>query len=303
MPTIDDFRRRALSMIRKGQPEVLWPLPGLHFGNLLYIWMQAAIRQKRGASARVLDVAAADGWYEEFPRSRQELVVPKNEVRFRFNRILGTFQIMGKDHAAEDIDWFCQRYLLPEPGFQRFAESARERGLDQDSTVTVNVRRGDYYSVPEHRAKYGFDVRGFVMAALERQRSHAPFSKVFIISDGIDWCQEQLVPALKEQGLDVGYDTSKDGARDFAHLGWANRLILANSTFSYWGGYMATARTADSHVVAPAFHARAWNAGRSFHLHPAWDVVDGFFDVHDSTPLEPGDQRLDDPTQPRNDGN
>ncbi|MDT1904142.1 hypothetical protein FPK34_25985, partial [Acinetobacter baumannii] len=59
-----------------------------------------------------------------------------------------------------------------------------------DATV-VNVRRGDYYSVPEHRAKYGMDIRGYLSAALRALGAPAD-SPVVLGSDDPAWCVENL---------------------------------------------------------------------------------------------------------------
>ncbi len=60
-----------------------------------------------------------------------------------------------------------------------------------------------------------------------------------------------------------------------AMLSNAPRLILANSTFSYWGGYLSSWRFGSpARVVAPWFHIRTDLGGAAWQLDPRWSVVE-----------------------------
>lgn len=247
-------------------------------GNLLYFWLRAMIHQDAGEDCKVLNVGAAEEWKEEFPHLFASLGVSRRELHLTDRRERGAgYQEFGVDYTAAEVERFCRRFLLSSPGITRYRALATDLELLQEDSVTINVRRGDYYSNPEYEQTYGFDVRGFVHEAVRRQFDHGPFSRVFLISDDVEWCEENLGEGLASRGVSVNSMRTRDPMRDLSLLAHSPRLILANSTFSYWGGYMSMALNPEAHVAVPLFHARAWNRGRSFHLDPRWDAVDGFF--------------------------
>lgn len=269
-------KAHILSLVRRGPRTVLWTKPIFRIGNLFYLWLQAMKRIENGDDCRVLITDAAQPWACEFPRLFEELCISRRDVRLTDRRELGTFQGLGADYSVEDIEAFTRRYILSSPGLRRFEASAVGHGLGQPETVTVNVRRGDYYSVLEYRQRYGFDVQGYVQAAIRIHRATHPVRRVFFVSDDVDWCHAVLTPPLARQGIEVSSVSGANPMRDFAHLALSTRLVLANSTFSYWGGYVAGVRDAEADIVAPWFHARDWLDGKSFHLHPRWQLVEGF---------------------------
>lgn len=272
----------ALVRVRRDQRIVYWPRPVMRFGNLLYLWLQADIQQRAGRDARVLLVDGFRGWEDAFPEAFGALCLAPEAVRFLDRRELGTFQGFGTHYGADDMTHFVRRYLLPSPGLTGFRAVAEQGGLVGASTIVVNVRRGDYYSVPEYRERYGFDVRGYCLAAVREQLEWRHAERVMFISDDVEWCLEGLGDEVGRLGLAVDAQADRDPQRDFASLCWSDRLILANSTFSYWGGYVSTVRAGESGlVVAPWFHARDWLGGKSFHLHPRWRIIEGFHDAED----------------------
>lgn len=280
-----DVAGRVLAAVRKGQPTVLWPTPGLGFGNLLYFWMQADIRRASGEETWVLETPKGEPWQRDFPEVFETFGIARKDIPFRYRRELGSYQDFSNDYTDKQLASFIERYVLPAEGLSRFRKQL-EKSACERAQVVINVRRGDYYSVPKFQERYGFDVRGYVIEAVDRHLARNEIASALLISDDTLWCQTQLGPALVSRGIDVEYPDGVDPMRDFATLAFADNLILANSTFSYWGGYVATVRNPSAVVVAPWFHGRAWNEGKSFHLHPSWEIVEGFHHVHDSPPLE-----------------
>ena len=152
---------------------------------------------------------------------------------------------------------------------------ARRDEVDPQSLV-VNVRRGDYYSVPSLRGRYSFDVPAYIDVALDAAvRGAGPVDRIHVVSDDVDWCLDRLDGRLRRRAATVEYrpptSTPQD---DFRAIATSSRIIGTNSTFSYWAGYVSTfLHGDDSQVVVPAFHARHMNAGRAYQLDPAWEVV------------------------------
>ncbi len=262
----------ALSSLRRGPGTVEFPSPNARVGNLLYLWLHAWRRQSAGEDWRVLITPATEPWIPELERVARELLVSRRDVRMTDRRMSGAYQAMGHHYSAAELEDFCRQFLVGSALDNRHAARMREAGVASSENVTINVRRGDYYAVPEYRARYGFDVTSYVDEALRAQSARAPFSRVHLVSDDLDWCREHL----DLEGREVSCFDDRDPAMDLATLMASRRLVLTNSTFSYWGGYVAQSRFDDAHVVAPVFHARDWLGGRSFHLHPMWEALPGY---------------------------
>lgn len=259
-----------LRPVRRGSRLILFPSPNARLGNLLYLWMHAWLDQRSGRDTRVLITPSTQPWLDCFPRIASDLLVRRNEVRLTDQRTSGAYQAFGVHYTREELELFCSTYLQHTPLSDRFAD--RLRAVEDPQNVTINIRRGDYYSVDKHRDRYGFDIVGYVAQALAAQERHAPVSRIHVVSDDLNWCLDNVEVGARE----VQWFADRGPELDFATLCASRRLILTNSTFSYWGGYVSQVRFADAHVVAPLFHARGWLDGRSFHLHPSWVSLPGW---------------------------
>ncbi|KFC50842.1 hypothetical protein GY12_19315, partial [Micrococcus luteus] len=125
-------------------------------GNFLFLWVTAWARQRStGVSWLVRYKPKMEPWLQEFPRLR-ELTVTEDKVSFFQSRTVEWGHEINVDFLYPDLKQFCRDMLL-----QGSAFSERWGTVTPGATV-VNVRRGDYYSNPEFRRHYGFDVREFV---------------------------------------------------------------------------------------------------------------------------------------------
>jgi hypothetical protein len=266
------LRSALLTPIRNGDRTVLWAQPDLGFANLLYLWLVAAARQARGDDVVVRHQPAMDTWLPVLPRLR-ELTVKPSAVRFRDRRDLGFHQAFGADFTREELEAFIHGYLIDTPLLGEVSPDG-DPGL-----LTVNVRRGDYYSVTRFRGMYSFDVAEYLRTAVaESVTADGPVGLLSVVSDDPDWCRLKL-PFLSEHADRVDYldagQTVGQPHEHFRALASSRRLVLANSTFSYWGAHVSNVVHADNHaqVWAPWFHRRDIDGGRAWHLDPRWSVV------------------------------
>ena len=246
----------GLSLVRRRQPYVLWGNEPMNGGNYLFLWATAWARSRReGVEWRVRFKPKMEPWLQEFP-ALQELTVRQEDVSHLQRRTVEWGQDVGRDFFLAELKEFVRDVLLHGSGFP-----------DRWTTVTpgatvVNVRRGDYYTNPRHRARYGFDIPGYVRAALARVDDGGTTPLVFV-SDDPGWCLRELAPLVPGRDVSV-MPAPHDMFQDLAQLSAARHLILANSTFSYWGGYIASARSRTARpkdVIAPLFFARDIYAG------------------------------------------
>lgn len=244
---------------------MLTPL-GARVGNFLYFWLQAHRVGAAGGDLRVRSNDHLDDWLGVWP-ALAGLTIERPEIG-RTDRLVPVpllhFQEFGVDFTRDELNAFIRECL--------FSDRLRERLTPADERrLTVNVRRGDYYSVPEYHAMYGMDVEGFLRAAVAVAAAEAPVDDVVVVSDDPVWCRDNLGWLA-----DVGpVRMAGGGALDhLAALASARRLVLANSTFSYWGAYLAGARSDGVRVVAPRFHARGVHGDAAWQHDPSWRVLD-----------------------------
>lgn len=265
----DGARIRARSwggrQLRRGRRTVLLAPHSTRVGNLLYFWLHAHLRQAAGREVRVLGNQHVQDWATLWPLIPEQLAV--DGVR-RTDRLLEVppthFQDFGRDFSRAQLDAFIRARIMT-------AEFESLRPRPDPHLLVVNVRRGDYYSNDEYRARYAMDIEQYVERAVGLLAAPARIRRVGLVSDDPGWCLEHLGFLRKLGSLDVVTGTPPE---HLAYLSSACHLVLANSTFSYWGAYIAAARGHASTVVAPTFHAAHVNGGVAWQLDPHWQTVD-----------------------------
>lgn len=273
MQRLGQLRFLASKAIRRGHRTVLLtPNPGPRFGNFLYYWLQAYCQQGDGRNYRVQVHDHLEPWLRDLPTVRDQLSVRTAGLGFFDRRDwppVGQFQRVGSDFERRQLGAFVNEHLTGSPLLAR-SEIA-------DDSVVVNVRRGDYYSVTKFRDLYAYNVPAYVESALRRAEAIEPVREVCVISDDVQWSRENLDAVLRSGGATVKYGPKDPGPKgDFRALATATRIIGTNSTFSYWGAYIATVRHGPkAHILMPRFMSRQLtNGGRATQLLPEWDVIE-----------------------------
>ena len=268
MRVLRSLRTRALDIVRQGR-EVAWCPEWMNLGNLLYLGLWAYEGRRAGSDRYVLAQPSKETALAIFPRARDELFLSPRQVAFTDRRVMPW---SGRDEAeAEHFENDAlDRYVLEEllPGSPLLpVPTDLSRG-----TLVVNVRRGDYFSVAENRAAFGIDTAAYTLYAVEDsvRRSGTP-DEIAVVSDDLEWCRSHLA------GLGEFATTRfREGGitEDLSALVHADRLIIPNSTFSYWGGYIGDAIHPGREVVAPWFFNRTERGGRAGQLRRHWHRID-----------------------------
>lgn len=261
-----------MAPIRTGPREVVLTPDWMGFGNVAYLWLWAHLEQAAGRDARVLETVGMAPWREAFP-NLAGLGVAASDIAFRDRRrsaVAVDYGTFGVNFTADELGDFIRTRLLSSPLFAQATSS------DEDVLV-VNVRRGDYYSVPEFRGQFGFDVDAYLDVAVTASvEADGRPDRIHVVSDGFDWCRARL-GWLSDHAPLVTYADPADGPRhNLTEVSSAKRLVLANSTFSYWCGYISTVLHPEdaAKVWAPSFFGRTARGYRSWHLNPQWSVVE-----------------------------
>lgn len=245
--------------MRRGDRTVISPPhAGLRLGNLLYLWLNAHHRTATGHPVFVRETRSALEWRREFPRLRP-LTISPNQVRF-------------SDRREWEAAWMYQRFGVD---FDRAQVQAFAHDIFSDKVVpgeegrlVVNVRRGDFYGT-EFEAKHGFEIVPYVEAAL------AEFPRgqdVLVVSDDPAWCRENLGSVFSGRAAGAEF-AEPDPLRNLVTLARSEKIIGANSTFSYWGAYIADTFHDGAQIVMPRFHARTAHGTDAYQLDPRWTII------------------------------
>ena len=107
----------------------------------------------------------------------------------------------------------------------------------RDEFISLHVRRGDYLKFPKHHPVQSID---YYAAALEL----LPRIQVLVTTDDPKWVRNQkLFQQARFHLVESG-----NSAEDFTIQALANYSIISNSSFSWWGAWLAK----PSQVVAPS---------------------------------------------------
>ncbi len=89
-------------------------------------------------------------------------------------------------------------------------------------------------------------------AALMRVRECIEASKIFVFSDDPEWCRANL--PLDNRTTFITHNAGPDAWQDLVLMSRCRHHVIANSSFSWWGAWLADQRWADPLrlVVAPA---------------------------------------------------
>lgn len=128
-------------------------------------------------------------------------------------------------------------------------------------TVAVHVRRGDYVSDARVAAHHGSLQRRYYEQALAAVRDVGK-TRIIWFSDDTDWVKYQMArpedsvatPAMMAEL------TTKVGG-EIALMAACSSRIVANSSFSWWAGWLGGPSTLESPVISPS----NWLVGTSEH--------------------------------------
>lgn len=234
-----------------GYPSIHHTNPLARGGNYLYYWAWAYLEEKQGRPARVEYNPIIEEWLQEFPLIRHLSIDATSASKF-FTEWHGTYKHYFGDSFTRDELWdFCRALVDSSPSFKE--RLTRMDNFFHADTCVINVRRGNYYTVAAHEEQYGFDIPAYVDESLaELSKQGRSVEDIVIVSDDVSWCLENLSEAGTRRARTVADKTSMFD--DLAALCSAPSLVLANSTFSYWGSYLAGALKENHVSISPNYH-------------------------------------------------
>lgn len=132
----------------------------------------------------------------------------------------------------------------PDTQNAEFAAQIAEGG----HSVSLHMRRGDYLGASKASATYATCDEAYYLRALKFLSKDVPDFKVFVFSDDPNWVRENL--SLPYDVTAVGHNGPEKHYEDLRLMSCCNDHVIANSTFSWWGGWLD--RRDGARVVGPA---------------------------------------------------
>ncbi|SFR57045.1 alpha-1,2-fucosyltransferase [Litoreibacter janthinus] len=157
----------------------------------------------------------------------------------------GYFQ--SERYFSDVLDQMGSELQIVTPPDTQNAEFA-DRIAKAGHTVSLHMRRGDYLGTPKSNATYATCDEAYYLRALEKLSVDGADLKVFVFSDDPDWVRENLT--LPYDMTPVGHNGPDKHYEDLRLMSCCRDHIIANSTFSWWGGWLD--RRPEARVVGPA---------------------------------------------------
>ncbi len=110
--------------------------------------------------------------------------------------------------------------------------------FDPESSVLIGVRRGDYVERAHIHNPCGMT---YYSAAMNIAQGQIPVTKYFIVSDDLAWARKNFI------GDNFVFLDIEDDLKTLLVLIKFKRFIISNSSFYWWGSYLAEA----TQVIAP----------------------------------------------------
>ena len=187
--------RSALSTARRrrGRQVVNWTPEFMGFGNQLYLWAWAHARHGRAPEPRVLVIDKMRYWIPHFP-AVQPWLVERTDVGLLDER--AHFWATPLEHSGDERGYtdesraaFIRDWLLTSPALS----GVRTSDLAHHDVLTLNVRRGDYYSDPAHRPEFAINLAAYLRLAVDGAVAQdGPVRRIHVVSDDVEWCRRHL---------------------------------------------------------------------------------------------------------------
>lgn len=172
------------------------------------------------------------------------------------NYVVGYFQspkyFAGHEASVRTAITGLLQGMLTQAGWEKGRELSQTPG-----SVAVHVRRGDYVNNPLVAAHHGNLQGAYYEQALATVRDLGK-NKVMWFSDDTDWVEAELArpeDVVATPAMMAELATGAGG--EIALMAACSSRVIANSSFSWWGGWLGEPASEESPVIAP----RQWIAG------------------------------------------
>jgi hypothetical protein len=115
--------------------------------------------------------------------------------------------------------------------------SEMAENISSSNSVALHIRRGDYISNPQNIDYFGNLGPNYYKKAVEIIAEKFPNPHLFVFSDDHDWVKKNIVLPYLTTYVDHN-DTDKN-YEDLRLMSMCKHFVIANSSFSWWGAWLA----------------------------------------------------------------
>ena len=199
---------------------------------------------------------------ENFSTKKERKILKRKEYIRRKLKMIGfsispywyTERHPGYDNEIQQLKgsvylegfWQSEKYFKPIENIIRkeFVVNTVPAGINETllqkiktvNSVSVHVRRGDYISDPETNKLYGVCSVAYYERAMEYVSAKVKDPCFFVFSDDMEWTMAN-VQSLKHSIEYMGHNQDLPH-EDLRLMYSCKHNILANSSFSWWGGWL-----------------------------------------------------------------
>lgn len=119
--------------------------------------------------------------------------------------------------------------------------------IESSASVSLHVRRGDYVSNAAFSAALGACDADYYQRAIAKISHETLNPKFFVFSDDPDWAESNL--ELPGDPVFIRHNLGRSDVEDLRLMTHCKHFIIANSSFSWWGAWLA--RGPNKVVIAP----------------------------------------------------
>jgi hypothetical protein len=128
-------------------------------------------------------------------------------------------------------------------------EKMRElsRLINGTNSVSLHIRRGDYFSDPRVNSVHGVCTADYYSKAVDRMASEIDSPRFFIFSDEPEWVRNNL--KINFPMTIVADEFRGESFEELSLMSQCKHNIIANSSFSWWGAWLNAGE--EKKVLAP----------------------------------------------------
>ncbi|MCX6755656.1 MAG: alpha-1,2-fucosyltransferase [Candidatus Nomurabacteria bacterium] len=161
------------------------------------------------------------------------------------------------EYFSDILDIIRKDFTLKNEPIEKIKNLLKE--IKENNSLCIHIRRGDYVGNIHHEI-VGKD---YYSKCIEYIKERTKIDKIYIFSDDIKWCEENL----KFEFLVMFVGDEYSGEKDEGHMilmSACKNFIIPNSTFSWWAAYLSPYK--DKIVICPKEWIRDENIN-------SWDLI------------------------------